>query len=36
VLVDANWGAIENVALALNDCGSMDDYSIRLFARCGR
>jgi hypothetical protein len=36
VLVDANWEAIENVALALNDCGSMDDYSIRLFARCGR
>jgi hypothetical protein len=36
VFVDANWSAIENVALALNDSGELDDYSIRLFAKCER
>jgi hypothetical protein len=34
--VDENWQAAKNVAAALNDCGSMDTYAVRLFARCSR
>jgi hypothetical protein len=31
-VVDANWRAIENCALALSDCGELDDFGVRFFS----
>jgi hypothetical protein len=34
--VEKHWGQIQNLALALNDAGELDDFSIRIFAKCQR
>jgi hypothetical protein len=34
--IEAHWAQVQNLALALNDCGELDDYSIRIFAACVR
>jgi hypothetical protein len=33
--VSDHWSAIGNVAIALNDAGSLDDHGVRVFASCG-
>jgi hypothetical protein len=34
--VEKHWPQIQNLALALGDAGELDDFAIRIFAKCGQ